>query len=292
MKVGVVDIGTNSVRLLITDGEVESDRQVEVTGLGRGVDKTGRLSTEAVEETISALERYGEEMDSHRVQRRRVIATSAARDAQNREEFFDLVESALGVRPTLISGEEEARLAYQGATGGLDQSETWMVTDIGGGSTEFVTRMGEVSVDIGSVRLTERHLQGRPPQPGELASSREKLRRLFSDVDLGQSGPLVGVAGTWTSLGAIALELPSYDRAIVHRSILPAGQIAETVERLSRLTLEQTASIPSLDPKRAPVILAGSVIAEAVMESMGSDSVLISETDTLDGVAGQLLALP
>ena len=292
MKVGVVDIGTNSVRLLITDGEVESGRQVEVTGLGRGVDTTGRLSVEAVEETISSLERYGEAMDNHRVERRRAIATSAARDAQNRDEFFDLAESALGVRPILISGEEEARLAYQGATAGLDQSETWVVTDIGGGSTEFVTRRGQVSVNIGSVRLTERHLPSRPPQPGELASSREKLRRLFSPVGLGQSGPLVGVAGTWTSLAAIALELPSYDRAIVHSSILPAGQIAETVQRLSRLTLEQTASIPSLDPKRAPVILAGSVIAEAVMESLGSDSVLISESDSLDGVADQMLALP
>ena len=292
MKVGAVDIGTNSVRLLITDGEVEFRRSDEVTGLGRGVDSAGRLSVEAVVETISALERYGEAMDSHGVESRRAVATAAARDAENREEFFDLAEVALGVRPVLVSGREEARLAYEGATAELEESEPWLVTDIGGGSTEFVTILSEVSVDIGSVRLTERQLAGRPPRPGDLTSSRSELRRLFSSVDLGRSRALVGVAGTWTSLAAIALGLPIYDATIVHRSVLSAGQISETLERLSGLTLEQTASIPSLDPKRAPVILAGSVIAEAVMESLESDSVLISQADSLDGVVRQMLALP
>ncbi len=292
MKVGAVDIGTNSVRLLITDGRSESQRWVEVTGLGRGVDATGMLSVDAIERTIPVLARYGELMDSQRVERRRAIATSASREARNRDEFFDLSESALRVRPMLISGDEEARLAYQGATFGLDQCGTWVVSDIGGGSTELVTGEGGVSVDMGSVRLTERHLPDRPPLPEEMADSREHLRQLFSEVEFGTTGALIGVAGTWTSLAAIALELPTYDRTIVHRSELSAEDITETVERLTRLTVEQTAAIPSLDPNRAPVILAGGLIAEAVMETAGADSVLISESDTLEAVAGELLALP
>jgi exopolyphosphatase / guanosine-5'-triphosphate,3'-diphosphate pyrophosphatase len=293
VKVAAVDIGTNTMRLLITDeGGADLVRLVEVTGLGRGVDAAGRFSREGVRRTIPVLQRFGDLMDFEMVTRRRAVATSAARDAANREKFFDLAEPALGVRPVLISGQEEANLAYEGATGGLDQSEMWVVSDIGGGSTEFVTREGAISVDIGSVRLTERHLRRRPPSPGELSAARVQLRDAFSPVGLAEIGALVGVAGTWTSLAGIVLELPEYDRDIIHGSVLAVQQVIEAVQRLSRLTLEETASIRSLDPKRAPVILAGGLIAEGVMERLGADQVLVSETDTLDAVAKELLALP
>ncbi len=205
VRVGVVDIGTNSMRLLMTDGSVDIDRKVEVTGLGRGVDRTGNLSPDAIEESLAALARFRADMDRAEVEKRAAIATSASRDAANREDFFDLVESALGVRPSLITGEEEARLAFAGATRQIDAIEPIVVSDIGGGSTEFVSSGGEVSFDIGSVRLTERAINGRPASPNEMSAARELVAGLFAGVDL-ETGTLIGVAGTWTSLAAIAQE--------------------------------------------------------------------------------------
>lgn len=290
LKVGVVDIGTNSMRLLITNGVVESGRWVEVTGLGRGVDHVGMLSAEAIEDTLAALARFGSMMDRERVDMRRAIATSASRDSANREDFFDLAESALGVRPILISGEQEAHLAYAGATAVIDVPGPWVVCDIGGGSTELVTQSGGVSIDIGSVRLTERVVPSRPPSSDELGAARALVATLLEEVDLPR-GRLIGVAGTWTSLAAIARRLPSYTRELVHGYRLSRELLSEVTAELAQLTLDQTRAIPSLDPKRARVILGGSLVAEAVMTGLGSDSVLISEHDTLDGVAMELLDL-
>jgi exopolyphosphatase / guanosine-5'-triphosphate,3'-diphosphate pyrophosphatase len=208
-RVAAVDIGTNSMRLLIVGGDSEIGRWERVTGLGRGVDHTGKLSEQSIAMTLPVLKEYGRLMDLHQVTMRRAIATSASRDASNREEFFDLVESALGVRPTLISGEEEARLAFAGVVGSFDGPGPVVVSDIGGGSTEFVTATGGVSVDIGSVRITERVLPDRPAAPGQIAAARELIRNLFSVVDVGEVGSLVGVAGTWTELPALARNLPS-----------------------------------------------------------------------------------
>jgi exopolyphosphatase/guanosine-5'-triphosphate,3'-diphosphate pyrophosphatase len=291
VNVGVVDIGTNSMRLLITDGANETGRWVEVTGLGRDVDRTGALSPRGIEDSLAALARFGSEMDRAGVGRRMAIATSAARDASNREAFFDLAESALGVRPTLISGEDEARLAFAGANVGSGFDPPVVVSDIGGGSTEFVTVDSGMSVDIGSVRLTERSIPSRPPSPGELAAARELVASLFRDIRL-EVGTLLGVAGTWTSLAAIAQELPAYSRELVDGYILTRSALATVVDSLSPMTLEETAAIPSLDPKRAPVILAGAIVAEAVMDVLGSSEVIVSEHDTLDGAAIELLALP
>ena len=215
VRVGVVDIGTNSMRLLMTDGSVDIDRKVEVTGLGRGVDRTGNLSPDAIEESLAALARFRADMDRAEVEKRAAIATSASRDVTNREDFFDLVESALGVRPSLITGEEEARLAFAGATRQIDATEPIVVSDIGGGSTEFVSSGGEVSFDIGSVRLTERAINGRPASPNEMSAARELIAGLFAGVDL-ETGTLIGVAGTWTSLAAIAQDLPEYSQERVH----------------------------------------------------------------------------
>ncbi len=291
MNVGVVDIGTNSMRLLITDGANETGRWVEVTGLGRDVDRTGALAPRGIEDSLAALARFGSEMDRAGVGRRVAIATSAARDASNREAFFDLAESALGVRPTLISGEDEARLAFAGANVGSGFDPPVVVSDIGGGSTEFVTADTGMSVDIGSVRLTERSVPSRPPSPGELAAARELVANLFRDIRL-EVGTLLGVAGTWTSLAAIAQELPAYSRHLVDGYILTRSALTRVVDSLSAKSLEETAAIPALDPKRAPVILAGALVAEAVMDVLGASEVIVSEHDTLDGAAIELLALP
>jgi len=291
VNVGVVDIGTNSTRLLITDGVDETGRWVEVTGLGRGVDRTGSLSPEGIEDSLAALARFGREMDDAAVERRMAIATSAARDASDREAFFDLAESALGVRPTLITGEIEARLAFVGATAASDHEPRVVVSDIGGGSTEFVTADTAVSIDIGSVRLTERSIPSRPAPAAELDAARDLVARLFETVDL-EARTLIGVAGTWTSLAAIALELPEYSRDLVDGYGMQRDTLTAVIESLSGKSVEETAAIPSLDPKRAPVILAGSLVAEGVMDVLGAERVLVSEHDSLDGAAMELLALP
>jgi len=291
VRVGVVDIGTNSMRLLVTDGTEEIGRWVEVTGLGRGVDRAGALSGEGIEESLAALARFGAEMDRTEVEKREAIATSASRDATNREVFFDLAEPALGVRPRLITGDEEARLAFAGATYQVDAAAPIVVSDIGGGSTEFVTADGEVSVEIGSVRLTEREIPTRPARSTELEAARAVVAGLFSDVDL-EPGTLIGVAGTWTSLAAIAQGLPEYMRDRVHHYRMSRGALADTVDALSPMTLAETKAIPALDPKRAPVILGGALVAEGVMDILGVDEVVVSEHDSLDGVAMELLALP
>ena len=290
VRVGVVDIGTNSMRLLVTDGIEEVGRWVEVTGLGRGVDRTGTLSPDRIEDTLAALARFGAEMNASGVGKRAVIATSASRDAANREKFFDLAESALGVRPRLITGEEEARLAFAGATRQVDAAAPIVVSDIGGGSTEFVTADGEVSFEVGSVRLTERVIPSRPASSVEMDMARDFVAGLFSDVDL-ETGTLIGVAGTWTSLVAIAQDLPDLSMDRMHGHRMSREALAATVSSLASMTVEETAAIAALDPKRAPVILGGGLVAEEVMDTLGVDEVMISVHDTLDGVAMDLLAI-
>lgn len=291
MRVGVVDIGTNSMRLLITDGLVEHGRWVEVTGLGRGVDETGSLSAEAIRRTLAVLTTYGGLMDLYAVDRRTAVATSATRDATNREEFLVGAAGALGVRPEVISGEREGALAYRGATRDLEGSAPPTVSDIGGGSTEFVTAGATLSVDIGSVRLTDRMLGERPTSKKHLEQAKDHVLGLFTDV--GEvAGELVGVAGTWTSLAAIDLELGSYDRARVHHHHLDRVSLDGLVDELAAKSVEETAAIPSLDPARAPVILSGAVVARCVLEATGAASALVSERDSLDGLADELLDLP
>jgi exopolyphosphatase/guanosine-5'-triphosphate,3'-diphosphate pyrophosphatase len=288
VKVGVVDIGTNSMRLLITDGTVETGRWVQVTGLGRGVDATGELSADAVAETVAVLESYGKKMSEESVVARAAMATSATRDASNRDAFLDRAESALGVRPEVIGGDREGALAYAGATADLAAGR-WVVSDIGGGSTEFVTAGGAKSIDIGSVRLTDRLLADRPPERVDLSRAKEHVAELFESVDV--AGDVVGVAGTWTSLAAIDLDLDRYDRDAVHHHSLTLESMRDMCEMLGHMTLTETEAIPSLDPKRAPVILAGALIAQAVLDAIDTDAALVSERDTLDGLAMELLAV-
>ena len=283
------------MRLLVVDSNTgEVDRRQQVTGLGRGVDASGRLDPEAVERTVMVLESFGTVMTELGVDHARAVATSACRDAANRDEFFDRAEAALGVRPQLISGSEEAELSYRGATSDAPGPGPFLVVDIGGGSTEFVWEasggvVGE-SVQVGSVRLTERLLTARPAPFDDLVTAGRHTEGLFAPVRLPEGGyRMIGVAGTWTSLAAIALELPAYDREKVHHSVLTRIDVERLVERLAALTVEETAAIPALDPARAPVILAGAVIAREAMRRAGTSDVLVSEHDLLDGVVASLL---
>lgn len=297
MIVGAVDIGTNSMRLLVADvddGRVAwLDRRTTVTGLGKGVDATGRLSTEAMERTVAVLGGYGEVLDAAGVASRRAIATSATRDAENREVFLDAAGDALGVRPDVISGEEEAALAFAGATRDVVGEPPYLVIDIGGGSTEFVYGTGapeyRTSIDIGSVRLTDRLLPDRPAPADQLAGAQDHTAELLRSVDLpGTPGLVIGVAGTFTSVSAISQDLPAYDPGRVHGSQLTATRLAELTLYLSLLSVEETAAIPSLDPARAPVILAGALIAEQAVRKAGATEVMVSEHDSLDGLALQV----
>lgn len=288
-----VDIGTNSARLLVASAEGEVGRWETVTGLGRGLGERGMLTEESMARTLAALGRYGELMAEHGATVRRAVATSAVRDARNREEFLDRAERALGVRPENISGEEEARLSFSGAVSELSDPHRWMVVDIGGGSTEFVWRDpdGEVrgvSLEVGTVRLTESTLPDRPPPAGQMRRAFSRTRERLSGVALPFRPGVVGVAGTWTSLAAIGLRLSRYDRTLVHHSTITAAQLALLLPELAGMTVEETAAIPSLEPARASMILAGAVIAHEALSRLASPEVLISESDLLDGVLASL----
>ncbi len=288
-----VDIGTNSMRLLIVGPDGEIVRRQQVTGLGRGVDATGRLDPEAVDRTVAVLTEYGQAMRLHGVNRARAVATSASRDAANAGAFLDRAEKVLGIRPEVVSGGEEARLSFSGATDHVDGDGPFLVIDIGGGSTEFVWSDEEathgVSIDIGSVRLTERVPVSRPATFEEVQSASGVAESAFDLLELpGREWKAIGVAGTWTSLAAVAADLPVYDREVVHGYRLSRHAVDRLVVLFSSLTLSQTAAIPALDPARAPVILAGSIVARETMRHAELTEVIVSEHDLLDGVIAAL----
>lgn len=291
MPVAAVDIGTNSVRLLIADAAegllVERERITTVTSLGRGLDNSGILSPKGIRATLGTLADYRDRMVAHDVTAVRIVATSASRDASNGPEFLDSVRTTMGgVSPDLITGIEEARLAYAGAASAFPRFRQPLVVDIGGGSTEFVTADTAVSVDIGSVRITDRALPDRPALAHQVAGARQLARDLFRGVTTpaGTDG-VIGVAGTWTSLAAIALDLPAYDRNRVHGSTMSVAQLDRIVHGLATRSLESLEMIPSLDVARAPVIVGGSIVALSAMEHLEIPIVTISEHDLLDGVA-------
>ena len=297
LRVAAVDIGTNSARMLLADVDGGVVRWVEhrvvVTGLGRGVDNARRFDPAAVERTLGVLAAFGDGAGD--AEAMRAVATSATRDASDRDTFLDAAAEALGVRPEVITGEEEAVLSFAGATAGAEGDPPYLVIDPGGGSTEFVYGTGRVeaavSVDIGSVRLTERLLPERPPTAAALAVAVAEVGELFEAVDLpGRPGTVIGVGGTFTSLGAIALDLPAYDRTAVHRSVLTLRRMVGLEATLGGMTVEETAAIPSLDPARAPVLLAGAVVANCAVARSGRDRVTVSEADILDGICLALAA--
>jgi exopolyphosphatase/guanosine-5'-triphosphate,3'-diphosphate pyrophosphatase len=288
-----IDIGTNTVRLLVADladdGLVDVERHTEIVGLGRGVDATGHFDPGRVEHALAVLTTYGERLRFHGVSQVRAVATSATRDADDGPEFLDRVAAVLGFRPELIDGIEEAALSFRGATAALPGGHPTLVIDPGGGSTEFVLGAVvpdySVSLDIGSVRLTERLLPERPASPDRVTAAAAEVAEIFGLVRLPAApARVIGVAGTFTSLAAILLGLETYDRQAVHGSILTMEDLDRLVDRLAGLTVEETAAIPSLEPKRAPVLLGGAIVAREAVRVSGLGSATVSEADLLDGI--------
>jgi len=304
-RVAAIDCGTNSIRLLIADldpatGEIaDLDRRMIINRLGQGVDKTGRLAPEALERTFAACREYAAVISEYGVgpDRIRFVATSASRDAENSDEYTKGVREILGVEPEVVSGEEEAHLSFVGATkeltGGAFEAP-YLVFDLGGGSTEFVLGTDDVeaarSVDIGCVRLTERHFAGTElPTPGQIAAARADVRAALDQaaeaVPLNEAATLVGLAGTVTTVAGIALGLPAYDSEVIHHSRIPVADVREVTERLLASTHEQRAAIPVMHPGRVDVIAAGALVLLEIMERTGAAEVVVSEHDILDGIA-------
>ncbi|MFI8514792.1 exopolyphosphatase [Streptomyces sp. NPDC085460] len=298
-RVAGIDCGTNSIRLLVADvhpetGElVELDRRMTIVRLGQGVDRTGRLAPEALERTFAACRAYAEVIRELGAERIRFVATSASRDAENRQEFVDGVVAILGVEPEVITGDQEAEFSFTGATGELPDSESYLVVDIGGGSTEFVTGNRHVeaarSVDIGCVRLTERHVRHDPPTAEEAEAIRADVRAALDlaaeTVPLGTARTLVGLAGSVTTVAAIALGLPEYDSTKIHHARISAGQVAAVTRRLLASTHDERAAIPVVHPGRVDVIVAGALVLQEIVERVGAAEVVVSEHDILDGIA-------
>jgi len=303
-RVAAVDCGTNSIRLLVADldpetgAETELDRRMEIVRLGQGVDATGRFADEALARTFAACERYAEAIKELGASKVRFVATSATRDASNREEFFAGVRARLGVEPEVISGDEEAGLSFRGATRALadegsGRATPYLVVDIGGGSTEFVlgaeTMLAARSVDIGCVRMTERHLKSDPPTPAQITDAKRDIDSAIDlaaeTVDLAQAKTLVGVAGSVTTIAAVALGLDHYDRERVHLARIPADVVRQTAADLLAMTHDQRAAIPVIHPGRVDVIGAGSLVLAQIVDRLGLAEVVVSEHDILDGIA-------
>ena len=298
--VAVVDCGTNTTRLLISDGQTPArERCSEITRLGRGVDAAGRLDPVAVERTLKCLRAYREAIDRHSPSALRVIATSAVRDAGNRSEFLEPAESILGTSPEVLSGQEEAGLSFRGAVSELDPAEgPFLVVDIGGGSTELsfgAQRCTDaLSLDIGSVRLTEKYVQHDPPRPEELSACLSVTELHLDDAVRAipaLSGPcqLVGVAGTITTVAAVELGLATYDRDVIHHFRLSKDAAEDVFRTLATEALAERVHNPGLHPGRADVIVAGVSILVRIMRYFDFDECLVSESDLLDGLALSLL---
>jgi exopolyphosphatase/guanosine-5'-triphosphate,3'-diphosphate pyrophosphatase len=299
MRVAVVDIGTNSTRLLVAEVEHgdlrELERQTTVTRLGEGLEATGRLSDVAIGRVSDALAAYREVIDRLRAERTVAVATSAMRDAENGPDFRDEIQRRFGLDARTISGDEEARLTFLGATAGRDVGAETLVIDIGGGSTEYVVgRPGadpsfHVSTRMGSVRHTERHLPGDPPTEAELAALAEDARAIVeADVPAEireRVGAGIAVAGTATSLAAIDQELDPYDPERVHGYRLSQASCERLLARLAGLTVAERRAVAGLHPDRAPTIVAGAGILLESMRAFGLDEVEVSERDILHGAA-------
>lgn len=289
-----VDCGTNSTRLLVVDGDGTTlERLTRITRLGQGVDATGWLAPEAVARTLAVLDEYRATLDRLGVEQTRVAATSAARDAANRDEFFDRAEAAVGVRPELLGGDEEARLSFVGATSELDPADgPFLVVDIGGGSTEFAVGTAEpegvVSIDVGCVRITEKFLLSDPPAPEELSAALTVARDYLDDVArqlpaAADAQFLVGLAGTVTTVAAVELGI-DYDRERIHHFRLTRDAVEDVFRTLATETRAQRVHNPGLERGRADVIVGGVVVLAAIMRYFELAECLVSEADILDGL--------
>ncbi len=298
MPVAAIDIGTNTTRLIVAEVSGSSleelDRRTTITRLGEGVDKRGSLSTAGVERVFETLAGYREIAEQLGARPALAVATSAVRDASNGCDFLREVESRFGFRVRLLSGNEEALLAFRGATIGRTLIGSVLVVDIGGGSTELV--LGDlagpsfhVSLDIGAVRLTERHLHGDPPTPVELdncaATVRELLLERIPTGVLHAPRAAIGNAGTITTIAALDQGLQVYDRERVHGYSIPRRAVDEQLARLAALPLSERRLVPALEPERAPVIVAGAIVCRELLDVFGLAAIEASELDILDGAA-------
>ncbi|MDJ0341314.1 Ppx/GppA phosphatase family protein [Streptomyces sp. H10-C2] len=315
-RVAAIDCGTNSIRLLVADADPvtgdlkDLDRRMTIVRLGQGVDRTGRLAPEALERTSAACREYAAAIREHGAERVRFVATSASRDAENRADFVRGVVDILGVEPEVITGDQEAEFSFTGATkelAGHDHlAKPYLVVDIGGGSTEFVVGDDSVlaarSVDMGCVRMTERHLTGDdgrivdPPTLGRITAIKADINAALDEVagsvPLEQARTLVGLAGSVTTVAAIALGLTEYDSAAIHHSRVSVEQVREITGRLLAATHAQRAAIPVMHPGRVDVIGAGALVLLQIMERIGAREVVVSEHDILDGIAYKLAEEP
>jgi exopolyphosphatase/guanosine-5'-triphosphate,3'-diphosphate pyrophosphatase len=306
VRAAALDLGTNSTRLLI--GELRDasaplqalDRRMIITRLGQGVDAHRRLAPEAIERTLAALREYRAAIDAAGgVTAVRATATSAARDATNRADLFEPAAEILGTEPELLSGAEEAALSFAGATAELDDHvpAPYLVVDIGGGSTEFVvgasSPTGSVSVDVGCVRITEAWLHSDPPTPEELSQAVHVVREHLTDVVRDVPGvtdarTLVGLAGTVSTVAAVELGLPEYDRDKIHHSRLTRAAVEEVFRTLATEPADLRRHNPGLEPGRVDVIVGGVIVLVTILRSLGFDELLVSEADILDGLVRSL----
>jgi exopolyphosphatase / guanosine-5'-triphosphate,3'-diphosphate pyrophosphatase len=308
-RVGAVDCGTNSIRLLVADvdpgtgGLTDVVRRMEIVRLGHGVDRTGMIAPEAMRRTLAVAREYAVQCQQLGVERVRFVATSASRDAGNAGQFVAGVRQAFstfGIAPEVVSGHEEASLSFRGATGDLRRRGVigpYLVVDLGGGSTEFVRGTDDVeqarSVDVGCVRMTERHLHTDPPTADEIAAATRDVDAAIDQaaetVDFRGVSALVGLAGTVTTLTAHALGLPKYDPARIHLARLSVGQVVDAADDLLARSHEERAALPYMHEGRVDVIGAGALIWRRVVERLAREAglaeVITSEHDILDGIA-------
>ena len=298
--VAAIDCGTNSVRLLITaDGKTQIERLMRITRLGQGVNATGRLDPAAIERTLAVLREYRTVIDRHGVVDIRMTATSAARDASNSDEFFSAAREVIGIEPELISGEEEGRLSFLGATADLDPADgPFLVCDIGGGSTEFIFGTTEpeatISIDVGCVRMTEAWLHSDPPMPEELSQALSVIELHCDDVlraipQIGEAKTFVGLAGTVNAAAAVEIGMTTYDREKVHHLRMTRAMVEDVFRTLATESLEERKDNPGLEPERADVIVGGMCVLVTIMRRFGLREMLVSEADILDGLAMSVL---
>jgi exopolyphosphatase/guanosine-5'-triphosphate,3'-diphosphate pyrophosphatase len=296
-RIAAIDCGTNSIKLLIGDFPTVLVRESRMVRLGQGVDTSGVLSEESLARTFAAIDEFAALVESHDVTRLRFCATSATRDARNAKVFTDGVRSRLGVTPEVLSGPEEAALVFEGAVGHLRTpvEQPVLVVDIGGGSTELVLGRehpeSAVSMDIGSVRLHERHLHDDPPTAGQVAACLADVDRHLDDcpVPLSQARAVIGTSGTIKTLVAAMLDLPLYDRDVIDGVELAAADTAAYVERLVAMSVDERRAIASMHPGRADVIGAGALIWSRVLARAGVAHYRVSEADILYGIAASLV---
>ena len=302
MRVAAIDCGTNSIRLLIADIEGNNFREVvrdmEIVRLGQGVDQTGHFHPDAIARTLAAVDKFAAEIAKRGVEKIRFCATSATRDATNRHLFVDGVRERLGIEPEVISGNEEAALSFAGAIQDLDPAEgPFLVIDIGGGSTEFVFGTSSVeaarSVNIGCVRMTERHFANDPATAQQVESARTDIQAAIAqaaaEVPITQAKTLVAVAGTATTVAAAALNLPEYDRYSIHLARVTAAQVHEATAMFLSKNREERLALGYMHPGRVDVIPAGALVLSEILKATGATGFVASESDILDGMARSLV---